>query len=171
MGALPKLPRLFLQVAECLQELDRHLQELQATQALRGQRLEQSQGLRQLGQKLELAEAWLASQEGLLLDPSYGVSGGRSCRCLLIGAGLSVEGQGRLAPSSEPHPRFSQRSVTDVEHLLSRHEGLEKLLVAQEETFTQLQMAQVPGLDDRRLSILRGGIRGWSGGTVPRSAR
>ncbi|KAM7327506.1 hypothetical protein ACRRTK_013873 [Alexandromys fortis] len=94
------------EVAECLQELDRHLQELQATQALRGQRLEQSQGLRQLGQKLELAEAWLASQEGLLLDPSYG------------------------------------RSVTDVEHLLSRHEGLEKLLVAQEETFTQLQMAQ-----------------------------
>lgn len=158
-------------MAECLQELDRHLQELQATQALRGQRLEQSQGLRQLGQKLELAEAWLASQEGLLLDPSYGVSGGRSCRCLLIGAGLSVEGQGRLAPSSEPHPHFSQRSVTDVEHLLSRHEGLEKLLVAQEEMFTQLQMAQVPGLDDRRLSILRGGIRGWSGGTVPRSAR
>ncbi|XP_049989135.1 spectrin beta chain, non-erythrocytic 5 [Alexandromys fortis] len=94
------------EVAECLQELDRHLQELQATQALRGQRLEQSQGLRQLGQKLELAEAWLASQEGLLLDPSYG------------------------------------RSVTDVEHLLSRHEGLEKLLVAQKETFTQLQMAQ-----------------------------
>lgn len=84
MGALPKLPCLFLQVAECLQELDRHLQELQVTQALRGQRLEQSRGLRQLRQRLELAEAWLASHEGLLLDPSYGVSGDRSCCCLLI---------------------------------------------------------------------------------------
>lgn len=95
------------EVAECLQELDRHLQELQVTQALRGQRLEQSRGLRQLRQRLELAEAWLASHEGLLLDPSYG------------------------------------RSVADVERLLGRHEDLEKLLVAHEETFTQLQtMAQ-----------------------------
>nr|XP_048315627.1 spectrin beta chain, non-erythrocytic 5 [Myodes glareolus] len=95
------------EVAECLQKLDGHLQELQVTQALRGQRLEQSWGLRQLRQKLELAEAWLASHEGLLLDPSYG------------------------------------RSVTDVERLLGRHEDLEKLLVAHEETFTQLQtMAQ-----------------------------
>lgn len=73
-----------------------------------------------------------------------------------------MEGQGGLAPSSDPHPRFSQRSVADVERLLGRHEDLEKLLVAHEETFTQLQtMAQVPGLDDGRLSTLRRGL--WGG--------
>lgn len=144
-------------MAECLQELDRHLQELQVAQALRGQRLEQSWSLWQLRQKLELAEAWLASQEGLLLDPSYGVSVACSSA-----SGLSVEGQGGLAPSSELHPRFSQHSVTDVERLLCRHEGLEKLLVAHEEMFTQLQtVAQVPGLDDGRLSKLRRGL--WGG--------
>lgn len=75
----------FLQVERCLQELERHLQELQAAWALRGQRFEQNRGLQQLQQRLELAEAWLASQEGLLLDPSYGVSGGRSCCSLLTG--------------------------------------------------------------------------------------
>lgn len=68
----------FLQVAECLQELERHLRELQVARDLRGQRFGQSRGLQQLRQRLELAEAWLASQEGLLLDPSCGVSGGRS---------------------------------------------------------------------------------------------
>ncbi|XP_036040911.1 spectrin beta chain, non-erythrocytic 5 [Onychomys torridus] len=93
-----------LEVEECLQELERQLQELQAARALRGQRFEQNRGLQQLQQRLELAEAWLASQEGLLLDPSYG------------------------------------HSVTDVERLLCRHEGLEKLLAAHEERFTQLQM-------------------------------
>lgn len=99
-----------LEVERCLQELERHLQELQAAWALRGQRFEQNRGLQQLQQRLELAEAWLASQEGLLLDPSYG------------------------------------HSVTDVEHLLCRHEGLEKLLAAREETFTQLQtLTEVKG--------------------------
>ncbi|KAL1785833.1 spectrin beta chain, non-erythrocytic 5 [Sigmodon hispidus] len=63
-----------LEVAECLRELERHLQELQVAQALRGQRFEQNQGLQRLQQRLELAEAWLASQESLLLDPSYGLS-------------------------------------------------------------------------------------------------
>ncbi|XP_040602017.1 LOW QUALITY PROTEIN: spectrin beta chain, non-erythrocytic 5 [Mesocricetus auratus] len=63
-----------LEVAECLQELERHLQELQVARDLRGQRFGQSQGLQRLRQRLELAEAWLASQEGLLLDPSCGRS-------------------------------------------------------------------------------------------------
>ncbi|ERE70802.1 spectrin beta chain, brain 4-like protein [Cricetulus griseus] len=61
-----------LEVAECLQELERHLRELQVARDLRGQRFGQSRGLQQLRQRLELAEAWLASQEGLLLDPSCG---------------------------------------------------------------------------------------------------
>ncbi|CAH6788033.1 Sptbn5 [Phodopus roborovskii] len=51
-------------VAECLQELERLLQELQVAWDLRGQGFGQSQGLQQLRQRLELAEAWLASQEG-----------------------------------------------------------------------------------------------------------
>ncbi|XP_028622676.1 spectrin beta chain, non-erythrocytic 5 [Grammomys surdaster] len=92
-----------LEVAECMQELERHLQELQVAWALRGQRLEQSRSLQQLWQKLELAETWLASRECLLLDPSCG------------------------------------HSVLEVERLLYRHEGLEKLLAAHEEKFIQLQ--------------------------------
>ncbi|XP_060228154.1 spectrin beta chain, non-erythrocytic 5 [Meriones unguiculatus] len=63
-----------LKVAECLPGLERHLQELQVAWALRGQRFEQNRGLQQLRQRLELAEAWLASREGLLLDPSCGHS-------------------------------------------------------------------------------------------------
>lgn len=86
-----------------MQELERHLQELQVAWALRGQRWEQTRSLQQLRQRLELAEAWLASWERLLLDPSCG------------------------------------HSVLEVERLLYRHEGLEKLLVAHEETFIQLQ--------------------------------
>lgn len=69
----------FLQVAECMQELERHLQELQVAWALRGQRLEQNRSLQQLRQRLEMAEAWLVSRECLLLDPSSGVRGGRDC--------------------------------------------------------------------------------------------
>lgn len=76
-----KIP--FLQVAECLQELERHLQELQVAWALHRQLFEQNLDRQQLLQRLELAEAWLASREGLLLDPSCGVSGGRSCCSLL----------------------------------------------------------------------------------------
>ncbi|XP_076785650.1 spectrin beta chain, non-erythrocytic 5 isoform X3 [Arvicanthis niloticus] len=92
-----------LEVGECMQELARHLQELQVTWALHGQRLEQNRNLQQLRQRLELAEAWLASRECLLLDPSCG------------------------------------HSVSEVERLLYRHEGLEKLLAAHEEKFIQLQ--------------------------------
>ncbi|EDL79932.1 spectrin, beta, non-erythrocytic 5 (predicted), partial [Rattus norvegicus] len=61
-----------LEVAECMQELERHVQELQVAWALRGQRLEQNWSLQQLRQRLELAEAWLTSCECLLLDPSCG---------------------------------------------------------------------------------------------------
>lgn len=68
----------FPQVAECMQELERHLQELQVAWTLRGQRSEQTRSLQQLRQRLELAEAWLASWERLLLDPSCGVRGGWS---------------------------------------------------------------------------------------------
>ncbi|XP_038962424.1 spectrin beta chain, non-erythrocytic 5 isoform X3 [Rattus norvegicus] len=93
-----------LEVAECMQELERHVQELQVAWALRGQRLEQNWSLQQLRQRLELAEAWLTSCECLLLDPSCG------------------------------------HSVLDVERLLYRQDGLEKLLAAHEEKFTQLQM-------------------------------
>lgn len=60
-----------------MQELERHLRELQGAWALRGQRLEQNRSLQQLRQRLELAEAWLASWGCLLLDPSCGVKGGR----------------------------------------------------------------------------------------------
>lgn len=82
-------------MAESLQGLERQLQELQVAWALRGQRFEQNRGLQQLRQRLELAEAWLASREGLLLDPNCGVSGGRSC-CSL----LSVEVKGEPAPQT-----------------------------------------------------------------------
>ncbi|XP_029391606.1 LOW QUALITY PROTEIN: spectrin beta chain, non-erythrocytic 5 [Mus pahari] len=92
------------EVAACMQELERHLQELQVAWALHRQGLEQTRSLQQLRQRLELAEACLASWECLLLDPSCG------------------------------------HSVLEVERLLYRHEGLEKLLAAHEEMFIQLQM-------------------------------
>jgi hypothetical protein len=54
--------------------------------------------------------------------------------------------------------------VLEVERLLYRHEGLEKLLVAHEETFIQLQtMTEVQGLEEGRLGILRRGTRGIGG--------
>lgn len=56
---------------------------------------------------------------------------------------------------------FSQHSVLEVERLLYRHEGLEKLLAAHEETFIQLQtITEVQGLEEGRLGILRRGMRG-----------
>ncbi|KAM5235434.1 spectrin beta chain, non-erythrocytic 5 [Ctenodactylus gundi] len=62
------------EVAQCLQELEEQLQELQAAWALRQQHRTDRQSLRELGRRLEQAEAWLASQEGLLLEPSCGHS-------------------------------------------------------------------------------------------------
>jgi hypothetical protein len=59
-------------VAEHLQDLEGQLQGLQAAWTQRQQCLEESWSL----QKLEQAEAWLASREGLLLEPSCGVSEG-----------------------------------------------------------------------------------------------
>lgn len=48
--------------------------------------------------------------------------------------------------------------MLDVERLLYRQEGLEKLLAAHEEKFTQLQvMTEVRGLEEGRLGILRRG--------------
>lgn len=61
---------------------------------------------------------------------------------------------------------FSQHSVLEVERLLYRHEGLEKLLAAHEETFIELQtMTEVQGLEKWRLGIPRRGMRvvGWTG--------
>lgn len=63
------------QVAECLQDLRWQLQELQAEWTLCQQRYKQTWDLQKLRQGLEQAEAWLASREGLLLEPSCGVSG------------------------------------------------------------------------------------------------
>ncbi|KAM6181713.1 LOW QUALITY PROTEIN: spectrin beta chain, non-erythrocytic 5 [Erethizon dorsatum] len=62
------------EVAQSLQELERQLQELQATWALCQQRCEESWSLQKLWQRLEQAEAWLASREDLLLEPSCGHS-------------------------------------------------------------------------------------------------
>ncbi|KAM9202881.1 spectrin beta chain, non-erythrocytic 5 [Dugong dugon] len=62
------------EVTECLQELDRQLQELREAWALHRERCQERQGLQELQQTLEQAEAWLASQEGLLLDPDCGHS-------------------------------------------------------------------------------------------------
>ncbi|XP_032107131.1 spectrin beta chain, non-erythrocytic 5 [Sapajus apella] len=63
-----------LEVTECLQELEGRLQELQEAWALRRQCCAKSWGLQKLRQELEQAEAWLASREGLLLEPDYGQS-------------------------------------------------------------------------------------------------
>ncbi|XP_037691030.1 LOW QUALITY PROTEIN: spectrin beta chain, non-erythrocytic 5 [Choloepus didactylus] len=91
------------EVIECLQELEGGLQQLQKAWALRRECCEDSWELQTLRQGLEQAEAWLASREGLLLDPNCG------------------------------------HSVSEVELLLHRHQGLEKLLAAQEDKFHQLQ--------------------------------
>jgi spectrin beta len=63
-------------VAEHLQDLEGQLQGLQAAWTQRQQCLEESWSLQKLQQGLEQAEAWLASWEGLLLEPSCGVSEG-----------------------------------------------------------------------------------------------
>ncbi|XP_019500408.1 PREDICTED: spectrin beta chain, non-erythrocytic 5 [Hipposideros armiger] len=63
-----------LEVTECLQELEGQLQVLEAAWALRWERCKESWGLQMLRQELDQAEAWLASREGLLLDPNCGNS-------------------------------------------------------------------------------------------------
>ncbi|KAM5340248.1 LOW QUALITY PROTEIN: spectrin beta chain, non-erythrocytic 5 [Glossophaga mutica] len=65
---------MFLEVTECLQELERQLRALEEAWALRCGRCQESWGLQRLQQGLEQAEAWLASQEDLLLDPNCGHS-------------------------------------------------------------------------------------------------
>lgn len=62
------------QVTECLQELEVRLQALKEAWALRREHCEESWCLQKLRQGLDQAEAWLASREGLLLDPNCGVS-------------------------------------------------------------------------------------------------
>uniref|UniRef100_A0A8C5UMU9 Spectrin beta, non-erythrocytic 5 n=1 Tax=Microcebus murinus TaxID=30608 RepID=A0A8C5UMU9_MICMU len=62
------------EVTECLQELEGQLQELEEAWALRQQHCKESWGLQTLRQGLEQAEAWLASREGLLLEPGCGHS-------------------------------------------------------------------------------------------------
>lgn len=81
-----------------MQELERHVQELQVAWALRGQRLEQNWSLQQLRQRLELAEAWLTSCECLLLDPSCGVRGDRPCCSQFTGPWAKPGGE--LAPQN-----------------------------------------------------------------------
>ncbi|XP_077905876.1 spectrin beta chain, non-erythrocytic 5 isoform X4 [Ictidomys tridecemlineatus] len=63
-----------LEVAEYLQDLHWQLQELQAEWTLCQQRLKQTWDLQKLRQGVEQADAWLASREGLLLEPSFGHS-------------------------------------------------------------------------------------------------
>ncbi|KAM5175969.1 spectrin beta chain, non-erythrocytic 5 [Callospermophilus lateralis] len=62
------------QVAEYLQDLHWQLQELQAEWTMCQQRLKQTWDLQKLRQGVEQADAWLASREGLLLEPSFGRS-------------------------------------------------------------------------------------------------
>ncbi|XP_023568382.1 spectrin beta chain, non-erythrocytic 5 [Octodon degus] len=62
------------EVTQSLQELEGQLQELQETWALCQQRYEENRSLQELRQGLEQAEAWLASREDLLLEPSCGHS-------------------------------------------------------------------------------------------------
>ncbi|XP_006831957.1 PREDICTED: spectrin beta chain, non-erythrocytic 5 [Chrysochloris asiatica] len=62
------------EVTECMQELDRQLQGLREAWALHQERCQESQGLHELRQTLDQAEAWLAFREGLLLDPNCGHS-------------------------------------------------------------------------------------------------
>uniref|UniRef100_A0A4X1V167 Calponin-homology (CH) domain-containing protein n=1 Tax=Sus scrofa TaxID=9823 RepID=A0A4X1V167_PIG len=63
-----------LEVTECLQELEVRLQALKEAWALRREHCEESWCLQKLRQGLDQAEAWLASREGLLLDPNCGHS-------------------------------------------------------------------------------------------------
>ncbi|XP_034850492.1 spectrin beta chain, non-erythrocytic 5 [Mirounga leonina] len=60
------------EVTGCLQELEGRLQALTEACALRQERCKENWGLQQLQQELDRAEAWLASREALLLDPSCG---------------------------------------------------------------------------------------------------
>ncbi|XP_064148191.1 spectrin beta chain, non-erythrocytic 5 isoform X4 [Loxodonta africana] len=62
------------EVTERLQELDRQLQELQEAWTRHQQHCQDSQGLWELQQMLDQAEAWLTPREGLLLDPDCGHS-------------------------------------------------------------------------------------------------
>ncbi|KAF5925525.1 hypothetical protein HPG69_001972 [Diceros bicornis minor] len=63
-----------LEVTECLQELEGQLRALKEAWALHQERCEESWRLQKLRQELDQAEAWLASREGLLLDPNCGHS-------------------------------------------------------------------------------------------------
>uniref|UniRef100_H0XEK4 Spectrin beta, non-erythrocytic 5 n=1 Tax=Otolemur garnettii TaxID=30611 RepID=H0XEK4_OTOGA len=62
------------EVTECLQELEGQLQELEKAWALHQQHRKESQSLQLLWRGLTQAEAWLASRETILLDPSCGTS-------------------------------------------------------------------------------------------------
>lgn len=141
-------------MTECLQELEGQLQVLEATWALRWERCKESWGLQMLQQRLDQAEAWLASREGLLLDPNCGVSHGPallaavvkdSSRCSFSHWPLRPGCRPWVEALSIPSSWASywlvspQNSVSDVELLLLRHQDLEKLLAAQEEKFVQLQ--------------------------------
>lgn len=77
----------------CLQELEGQLQALKEAWALRRDCCEENWGLQKLRQRLDQAEAWLASREGLLLDPSCGVSQGLA---LSPAAPSSSYSQGKL---------------------------------------------------------------------------
>ncbi|XDA78301.1 hypothetical protein R6Z07F_008401 [Ovis aries] len=63
-----------LEVTGCLQDLDRQLRALREAWALRREHCEESWRLQKLRQELDQAEAWLACQEGFLLDPNCGHS-------------------------------------------------------------------------------------------------
>ncbi|KAG5206556.1 hypothetical protein JEQ12_018129 [Ovis aries] len=63
-----------LEVTGCLQDLDRQLRALREAWALRQEHCEESWRLQKLRQELDQAEAWLACQEGFLLDPNCGHS-------------------------------------------------------------------------------------------------
>ncbi|XP_053451516.1 spectrin beta chain, non-erythrocytic 5 [Nycticebus coucang] len=62
------------EVTECLQELEGQLQELEKAWALCQQHRQESQSLQTLWRGLAQAEAWLASQETIVLEPSCGTS-------------------------------------------------------------------------------------------------
>uniref|UniRef100_A0A667H474 Spectrin beta, non-erythrocytic 5 n=1 Tax=Lynx canadensis TaxID=61383 RepID=A0A667H474_LYNCA len=62
------------EVTGCLRELEGQLQALAEACALLQERCEENWGLQKLRQELDQAEAWLASREGLLLDPNCGHS-------------------------------------------------------------------------------------------------
>uniref|UniRef100_G1MDF6 Spectrin beta, non-erythrocytic 5 n=1 Tax=Ailuropoda melanoleuca TaxID=9646 RepID=G1MDF6_AILME len=60
------------EVTGCLQELEGWLRALTEACTLRQERCEGNWGLQKLREQLDWAEAWLASREGLLLDPNCG---------------------------------------------------------------------------------------------------